>query len=144
FPARNLNTSSKERSLLANASINSLLRSSSLFFINFSSLSNSASYLSFAFETTSLCVSIFSSIGMLLLLILLSFLLYLHKVLIQCVRLYPDTCRCHVKCLQDLFLCSRNRIIHTVSTVTLADQHYLIQFPDRCQNGRIVLSSTLL
>ena len=128
FPDKNLITSSKERSLLANASINSLLRSSSRFCINFSSLSNSFSYLSFAFETTSFCDSFFLSEHFFLP-SFLSFFLYLHQVFIHCSSLGSNVCRRHVKCLQDFFLRDRNCIIHAVSQVALADQFYLFQFP---------------
>ena len=106
------------------------------FSLTFPAYSNSASYLSFAFETISFCASIFFFYRNALLAILLSFLLYLHKVFIDCCRLYPDICRCHMKCFQDFFLRSRNRIIHTVSTVTLADQLYL--FSSRIAAGTVM------
>ena len=74
----------------------------------------------------------------------LSFFLYLHQVFIHCNSLSSDVCRRHVKCLQDFFLRGRNRIIHAVSPIALADQFYLFQFTDCCRNRHIVFLPTLL
>lgn len=74
----------------------------------------------------------------------LSFFLYLHQVFIHCSSLSFDVCRRHVKCFQDFFLRGRNRIIHALSPVALADQFYFFQFPDCCRNRHIVFLPTLL